>query len=153
MNEDAITADLKSEVECSLEKRSAEVASSGSTGNETALQLLPLPQRKPLPRYNKEATCLASSHCRLCLHLFPHRQLVVQEIVVAADDSDAEATGSRLREEAGEKEVLAHLATHGLHPMEDYRKEVFCRVVGSPLDTITKQVLCSRLYACKRAKV
>ena len=31
--------------------------------------------------------------------------------------------------------------------MEEYRKEVFSRVVGCPLDAVTNQILRSRLYA------
>ena len=65
---------------------------------------------------------------------------------------DVADTGACSREEAGEKQILEHLATHGLHSMEDYRKDIFSSVVGSPLEPVTNQILRSRLYAYKHAQ-
>ena len=40
--------------------------SDGNDDDEPALQLLMLPQKKPLPSYQRRADYLAPTHCRLC---------------------------------------------------------------------------------------
>ena len=119
MTEAAAAAVLVSQATSFLATAFAELASSGPTGDEPALQLLILPQRKPLPSYSKEATFLAPSHCRLCFHPFPNRPARSEHIATAADGSEGETTGSGAAGAADEQEVLAHLKTHGLLSMED----------------------------------
>ena len=62
---------------------------------------------------------MAPSHCRLCFHAFPNRPALSEHTATAADDSEGEHTGSGAAGEADEKEVLAHLKTHGSLTMED----------------------------------
>ena len=132
-----------------MEKRNTDPLPPEPTGNEPALQLLLLPQDKALPPYCKEATYLSPNHCRLCFHSFPTPLAVSSETRTAKDEGDNAEAGSALSQEACNTEVLKHLASHGLHSMEEYRKEVFSRVIGCPLEPVTNQVLRSRLSAYK----
>ena len=152
MNAGFADAELDAESKLFLEKRNTDPLPPEPTGNEPALQLLLLPQDKALPPYSKEATYLSPNHCRLCFHSFPTPLAVSSKTRTAEDEGDNAEAGSGLSEEACNIEVLKHLATHGLHSMEEYRKEVFSRVIGCPLEPVTNQVLRSRLTAYKASQ-
>ena len=145
-------AELDAESKLFLEKRNTDPLPPEPTGNEPALQLLFLPQDKALPLNGKEATYLSPNHCRLCFHSFPTPLALSPETRTAEDEGDNAEAGSALSQEACNKEVLKHLATHGLNSIEGYRKEVFSRAIGCPFEPGTNQVLRSRLSAYKAAQ-
>jgi hypothetical protein len=152
MNAGSGDAELDAESKLFLEKRNTAPLPSEPTGNEPALQLLLLPQEKALPPYSKEATYLSSNPCQLCFHSFPTPLAVSSKARTAEDEGDNAEAGSGLSEEACNIEVLKHLATHGLHSIQECRKEVFSCVIGCPLEPVTNQVLRSRLSEYKAAQ-
>ena len=137
MNAGFADAELDAESKLCLEKRSTDPLPPEPMGNEPALQLLLLPQENPLPPYSKEVTYLPPSHCRLCFHSFATPLAVSPETRTAEDAGDNAEAGSALSQEACNTEVLKHLATHGLNSEQEYRKEVFSRVTGCPLEPMT----------------